>query len=888
MKSDSSESSNASGLAPSGASAARLEAILDEYLQELGDGRQPDKEAYLARYPDMSEALRGVFKTLDFVEAASKTLHAGKLDAGQQLGDYRIVREIGRGGMGVVYEAIQTSLNRRVALKVLPTGGWLSANALERFTREAATAGRLHHTNIVPVHTVGEEDGVHYYVMQFIDGHSLSGHLKALRAEGAAHGPDDFKRVARWARQAAEALAYAHSEGIVHRDVKPSNLLVDEKDNVWVTDFGLAHADTQTTITFSGDVLGTARYMSPEQAIGGGQRVDERTDIYSLGATIYELLALEPAFDGDSRDVVLNRIVFSRPRRLRDINRVIPRELETIVGKCMEKDCDQRYARAADVAEDCRRFLAGESIRARRPSLFTRAARQVRQHRVFTLVSLLVVVLAITSVVLAVQARHRRGRQYLEQAMTAVVHDRAPRRAAGLLAQARRLGADKADAWLCEALIPLLNTQPQRAIEPLSQALAIRPNDVEACFALAWACYATGDEVEGRRYFGRANNAEIDTALAWLLRGHALGAIQAEGAIESYDRAIAIRSDFTPAIYARAHHRGNQLLVAGDRTQLGPMLEDFAALVILRPQSAHAYYGRAQGWYCAAAYGATQDDLRGRAGEWLENCKADLDRADALGNDGDIGALNRRGVYQRYVHDFAGSAATFARAMALDQSAAGNVHPGIVHHRAIALYALGDIQTALDEITPLCETIPAFFPLPIHRAILLAELGRLDEARAVCANILERQPASVMEQVTAILVMELLQAPEQARDAAHRLVNDGLLERLMSPAELRRMRGLSEFLVSGDCGDDLLATADDHPGTRCELTFFVALRALAKGDRDRAVAALDDCLDTGVVIFVEYRFAQAFAARMAADPRWPAWAPAAPQRPSSPPVSRSE
>ena len=199
-------------------------------------------------------------------------------------GEFRIVREIGRGGMGVVYEAYQESLNRHVALKLLREPADLA-----RFRREARAAGRLHHTNIVPVHGVGEHAGRHYYVMQYIVGQGLDRALREPRAaDEVGAGPAvDYREVARIALQAAEAIAYAHDQGIVHRDIKPSNILLDERGTVWITDFGLAFdsADTQT-LTQTGDLLGTLRYMSPERFAGHG---DARADVYGLGATLYEL-----------------------------------------------------------------------------------------------------------------------------------------------------------------------------------------------------------------------------------------------------------------------------------------------------------------------------------------------------------------------------------------------------------------------------------------------------------------------------------------------------------------------------------------------------------------------------------------------------------------------
>ena len=529
-----------------------LEEILDQYLEELAAGDAPDQERYLRDHPQLADALRGVFKTLDFVEAASRSGDASRLERGRQLGDYRIVREVGRGGMGVVYEAVQTSLDRRVALKVLPAASMLAGNAVERFTREAATAGRLHHTNIVPVHAVGTEQGIHYYVMQYIEGRSLSERLRERRDAGAPPDREYYGRVARWGRQAAEALEYAHGQGIVHRDMKPSNLLLDARDNVWIADFGLARADAMATITVSGDVLGTARYMSPEQARGGHDRVDCRTDIYSLGATLYELLALEPAYEGESREAVLNHIAFDTPRPLRQVRADIPRDLETIVSRCMAKEPRHRYARAADVAEDCRRFLAGESIRARRTPIAVRAIRFVSKHRLMSLAALVVLALTIATAALVVNLRRVYGQRHVEEAYTAVLFERDPEHATGLLNQAEDLGVDSAELHLCRGLIPLLDNQPQQSLAHLSLARKLDPDHMETRLALALAYNSSADFVNGQRMLNSVPLDEITTALGWQLRGLALSKSQRSDAIEAYNLAIEARPDFTPAIGARA------------------------------------------------------------------------------------------------------------------------------------------------------------------------------------------------------------------------------------------------------------------------------------------------------------------------------------------------
>jgi serine/threonine protein kinase len=339
------------------------------------------------------------------------------------LRDFRIVREIGRGGMGIVYEAEQLSLGRRIALKVLPFAFTLDPRQLRRFQNEARAAAQLHHTNIVPVHYVGCERGVHFYAMQYIEGQTLAeviddlrrigrsaergarsaatpalraprsalsaspapdtadGPVGALATAYSADGPGFFRAVARLGVQAAEALEHAHTYGVVHRDIKPANLLVDVEGHLWVTDFGLAQFQDDAALTRTGDLLGTLRYMSPEQALAKRGLVDHRTDIYSLGVTLYELLTLEAPYDGRDRQELLHQIAFEEPRPPRRRNPHIPADLETIVLKAMAKGVDERYAAAQELADDLRRFLEHKPIRARRPTPVERVAKWARRHK---------------------------------------------------------------------------------------------------------------------------------------------------------------------------------------------------------------------------------------------------------------------------------------------------------------------------------------------------------------------------------------------------------------------------------------------------------------------------------------------------------------------------
>jgi serine/threonine protein kinase/WD40 repeat protein len=424
-----------------------LEALADEFAARYRRGERPSLTEYAGRYPELAEQIRELFPALVVMEELGSVAGpvagpapgtpAGLPAAPAQLGDYRILRVIGRGGMGVVYEAVQNSLGRHVALKVLPAPELLPPTHLERFRREARAAARLHHTNIVPVYGVGQDQGIHYYAMQFIQGQGLDVVLKELRrlrrpgcpatpatgggpteatasiahsllcgrwagdapaadpgpspepagstADGSAgqagwSGPSHreyFRGVARMGAQVADALAYAHQQGVLHRDIKPSNLLLDGRGTVWVTDFGLAKAEGADELTQTGDIVGTLRYMAPERFAG---RADGRSDVYALGITLYEMLTLGPAFGESPRPRLIEQVLHEEPPRPRTLEPQLPRDLETVVLKAIAKVPGRRYQTAGELAADLRRYLAGEPLRARRAGVAERAAKWVRRR----------------------------------------------------------------------------------------------------------------------------------------------------------------------------------------------------------------------------------------------------------------------------------------------------------------------------------------------------------------------------------------------------------------------------------------------------------------------------------------------------------------------------
>lgn len=433
----------------------RIIQAVQAYLSAVESGNRPNRTEFLASHPDIADSLSEYLDALDFVHVAGPKLdepapngreeHPGSsasIDLSIPLGDFRILRELGRGGMGVVYEAEQLSLGRRIALKVLPFAWTLDSRQLQRFKNEARAAAHLHHSHIVPIYSVGCDRGVHFYAMQYIEGRTLAELIKELRAcahpaaaggnpasgpagqaadshvadsrqarqkqklaetvaEAAAlataystSSPKFFKTVAEFGVQAAEALDHAHQYGIVHRDIKPGNLLLDVHGHLWVTDFGLAQLPSDTALTMTGDLLGTLRYMSPEQALAKRGMVDHRTDIYSLGVTLHELLTLEPVYNGRDREELLRQIAFEDPRPPRRHNPAIPQDLETIVLKALSKSIDERYVSAQDMADDLLRFLESKPILARRPPLPERLAKWAKRHKGMVGASVVLLLLA--------------------------------------------------------------------------------------------------------------------------------------------------------------------------------------------------------------------------------------------------------------------------------------------------------------------------------------------------------------------------------------------------------------------------------------------------------------------------------------------------------------
>ena len=439
--------------------------LADEFASKLRNGHRPTITEYVRRHPELEDEIRGTFGAIAVIErcrskSPSSESHVQDVEISRlnELGDFTVIREIGRGGMGIVYEAQQKSLRRRVALKVLSSRDAITAQDIKRFTREAEAAARLHHTNIVPVFGNGSANGLHFIVMQLIDGVPLSpvavvdsiaenvvpnpttrllaattpgvltyspdtSNSQSARRGAAANSshatdsesqkasgkvPDGtvppnpdrasiqslgrahWQSVGRIVADVAGGLAYAHDHGVLHRDIKPSNLLYDTAGTVWITDFGLARHEEHDAVTRNGDLVGTLRYMAPEQFNGDG---DARSDIYSLGLTLYELLTLRPAFSETRYGRLIEQKTAGSITPPRTFASNIPKDLETIALKASAVDPRGRYQSAAAMADDLRRFIEDRPILARRASIVEQLRRWRRRNPSAALMTLLSIAL---------------------------------------------------------------------------------------------------------------------------------------------------------------------------------------------------------------------------------------------------------------------------------------------------------------------------------------------------------------------------------------------------------------------------------------------------------------------------------------------------------------
>ncbi len=861
---------------------ALVDAAIADWLEAEEDGHTPDSQDFLAQHSEVADELRTFLADRHGFQVRAARIAPTQIEPssqpapelpGRRLGDFEIVREIGRGGMGIVYEARQISLKRPVALKVLNSSPGLDGRSVLRFRREAETAATLHHANIVPIFATGEKAGVYYYAMELIEGPSLDhvlGQLpRDLSPQGAANslfapagGGDYFRNVARLIAEAAEALHHAHTHGIIHRDVKPSNLLLAPDGRLCVSDFGLARFTEQPGVTLSGDLVGSPSYMSPEQAAGRFP-LDARTDVYSLGATLYELLALRPPFVGTRRDEVLLKIIHDEPVPPKRIIPRIPAELETICLKALEKDRERRYQTAAEFARDLQNFLAGRAIWARRPGRWQRGWSWSRRHpSLAALMAVLVVVATLAGYFACTtwSSREELAVAHLEEAVDDALATTMSGDAEASEQAISKIIADGAESgWisLLRGHLAFHRGEHDEAVRQLQRAVEELPESVAARALLAAAYVAAGWWEKYEPALEELEKLSPQSAEDYLFRGLAESYLDPLRGRQSLDEAIR-RRRLPAAFLVRAEVCTNQAVDSADLRNADAAVADARIARELLPDNPAALLVSlnahlvAAGLYEEAGRADMCDAL-------MEEAQSD---AQALAPYSHLPSV----VYDRamYLVDARQEQTAFE---ILKSSAARNDNARVVYGYALLLYRRGAFEEGLAVLD---RRAHRSHNEELLRIITMMELpDGHNRALAACRVLGEQYPDGLSALFRPVLLLVL--GDRSSASAASR-------EFRQQPDRLPRLRrAFYEKLLAFNCEElsapDLLAAAGSSKWDQCEAHFFIGLWELATGNRDAAARHFHEAVATRCNGFLALDWSQAFLIRLEVDPRWPRWIP---------------
>jgi tetratricopeptide (TPR) repeat protein len=831
-------------------------------------------------------------------------------DSVRRLGDFELIRELGRGGMGIVYEARQVSLNRKVALKVLSGGLGLTSKAVQRFRREAEAAAKLHHTNIVPVYATGEEDGTHFYAMELIDGPSLDHVIRQMRdgantpkagevvkaepeqpatvglgttgpftpetttgssttsatSSSLGSGSQYFDTVALLIAEVADALEYAHKEGVIHRDIKPSNLLVSPAGRFSLNDFGLARMLEQPGMTMTGEFVGTPAYMSPEQITAGRAPLNHRTDIYSLGATLYELLTLQRPFTGERRDEVIAQIMHKEPKAPRKLNAKVPVDLETICLKCMEKDPDRRYQTAGELGEDLRRYVNRFAIAAKRAGAVQRLVKWARRHPAVTGALASSMLLAIVAALFAYwawesesQLQAERRQHALEAAMAAAMGgdlDKVEK----AINEAELRGASPAEVRMLRGQVAYYRGDTERAIMELEQAVQLAPDSAAARGLLAIAYGMGGDEDRYERTAFELSKLAPRTIEDYMFKGEAEMWSDPPKGLQTINEAV--KRGASPL--ARAIRAGIRVNLASDRfdqRELELALADIQVAmehlgdnpyVLASKLGVHVFSARLYIDAESAARRKAHLDDAERAARALEPRKALP-----------IPAVGLWSYFELTGQENAG--------FLVAQHAAKKSHSNqVIFNYALALYRRNHMREAEQALKMRNRNDPAGDFL---YACILAELNPTDpgparEAYKVMANRYKK--GTNANYPSNILVF--LGHKQEAVDAVRVIRLDDLPDPTNADF-FRRVKAQNDYRGGNLDENDYLRLVKDSSWSQCHAYFDVGMTYLAKGSREEARKYFLRSAETYLSGWWSHDFSRCFLARMK-DPNWPPWIPA--------------
>jgi serine/threonine protein kinase/Tfp pilus assembly protein PilF len=855
-------------------------------------------------------------------------------DDSKRIGDFEIVRELGRGGMGVVYEARQRSLNRQVALKVLSTGLGLTTKAVMRFKREAEAAAKLHHTNIVPIYSTGDENGVPYYAMELVDGPSLDQVIRQLH-NGSASAPngsldstDDasdeqqnvvpnwiadtigyempkpdgtasvsnsdsgstssigsgstfYDNAARMISDVADALAHAHDQGVIHRDIKPSNLLLSRDGRLSINDFGLARMLEQPGMTMTGEFMGSPAYMSPEQITAGRIPLDHRTDIYSLGTTLYELLTLQRPFAGQQRDQVLSQIIHKDPSPPRAINERVPKDLETICLKAMEKDPDRRYQTAEQMAKDLRCFVNRHAISARRIGPVERCVRWVKRHRALAVAIACAVALGIVALLVAIRAhqtqqqnidamRNMERAKAMDSALMAAMSGDTDA-ALARIHDAEILDAPVAWQHMLLGQVDLFEGKPKEALRRFEAAVKLDPENVMAQSMLAHGYLANGRWNDYANMVPVIGNLQKDvekpTPEELLFMSLVFRFADSEKALRMLDDAIEARSPFLLAQIERAGMWAHHAMDRGDVEHAIRALDELNALAIVHPDlrdNPLLRESRLTSRLALASLYWSQGNSE-EARKYLREAEPDVKSLEnfpgfLLGNASRIHYYGIKWDLDQLDSDLD------AMGQVMQVAAQNDATGWIVDYYWTTFFRKGGvrIQQALRLLEQMSDQDDH---VAWARIVLLMEIGEREEAVRIFQKMEGRHSKDSWSHF----------------DVSSRFFMPGLLEDKVEYASIRaqrvaKTRDARQYLAGGITEDELISRTGESERRKLEVYFAAGMRQLAEGRRSDAKESFQRCVDSPVYGWSPRLWAHAFLDRLNKDENWPKWLPAEPGR----------
>jgi serine/threonine protein kinase len=843
-----------------------------------------------------------------------------------RLGDFEIVRELGRGGMGIVYEARQLSLNRRVALKVLSGGLGLTPKAVQRFRREAEAAAKLHHTNIVPVYATGEADGTHFYAMELIDGPSLDHVIRQMRqvpasggrqppysesrqgagaprsAEllqtgpyvGDANSPGTatgltssslgsgsgyFDTVARMIAEVADALDYAHKEGVIHRDIKPSNLLLSPAGRLSINDFGLARMLEQPGMTMTGEFVGTPAYMSPEQITAGRTPLDHRTDIYSLGATLYELLTLQPPFAGTRRDQVLAQILHKDPKGLRKLNAKVPLDLETICLKAMEKDPDRRYQTAGALADDLRRYINRFAISARRAGPITKLKKWAKRSPALAAACLVALLALGTTGLFAYwsyrgeqerltqQQKHEEELQKQEAELQTERRERAfddaltealsgiPDRAEKAFRAAESVGVSADRIRLLRGLVALQRDDLINAIPDLELAVQRMPDSFAARDLLRLAYARVGRVNDYQRMQKELRPLDPTKPEDHIVR--ALYIPSDTRILKDLD-ALIDKRDSLIARTLRAQMRAILAQEASDPKEAEKAIQEIQPIRLLLPDNLlvvrTSLYAHLLGGFLHGEQG--NKDRQQVLYKQAEKDARALRGSRNLSSSFYLDSLLR---YYRIIGDEASRTELFQQA--IKNSTAENILPALLLSH---LYEQGEYKKALEIINKKYWRPPFVAACKIY---LLAETKGPTEAHKACPKM---DGDDLLLQPT-IMPLIFLGRTQEAREQLRQFRKAGKLTKPSNAMRAKWLEAEVAYLCEEISETEYLKEVSNSRRARGWAQWVVGVMHLAAGDRKGAREHFQKSSDLGP--FGEFPLCRGMLKHLEQDPSWPPWIP---------------